>query len=401
MTFGITTKTEVYQTSAPFYTEGRSNGTASWVTAEVTPFGKSTITSACRKGSQLRGLRGSTSDIGGEMVLERTETFRAGRTASPPSNGKVRRYCYGFQVGFTPTFNATYASGDDLEEYGAYAVSQTIPTNPVASMAVALGELKREGLPSIPGKQLRDTTDLLRRRAGSEYLNVEFGWLPLVRDLGQFLTAVKFSRAIIDQYVKDSNRKIRRRHTGFTVRDTRITEGGGFILPTIASIAATGHVSEQLSTKFWFSGAFRYHVPVDSGFMNRLLRYEALANKLFGTRITPEVVWNLAPWSWAVDWFTNAGDVIHNISALGSDGLVMQYGYAMREQRTTASYVQRVNPNEQSYIANRSAYMTVNKTMKQRVRANPYGFGISDLDLSKRQLAILAALGLTQGKRDR
>lgn len=401
MTFGVNTKTVQYQASPSFSIEGRSNGTSSWVTSQIDNSGISTIVSACRKGSQLRGLRGSVSDIGGEMVLQRTEIFRRREVATPPSNGKIRSFTYGTQTGFVPTFNAALSSGAILNAFGTSAVAAVLPTNPVASMATAIAELRREGLPSLPGKQLREQSDLLRRRAGSEYLNVEFGWLPLVSDLKAFAYAVKHSRALIDQYVKNSDVKIRRRYTRPIERDTRVTTGGGFIAPLIASQAASGSVSEELYTRFWFSGAFRYHVPVDTDFMNRLLRYESLANHLLGSRITPEVVWNLAPWSWALDWFTNAGDVIHNISLLGVDGLVMQYGYAMREQRTTASYVQTVIPTAQTYIAGRSAGMTVVKTMKQRVRANPYGFGVDDLTLTNRQLAILAALGLTRGQRDR
>jgi hypothetical protein len=42
----------------------------------------------------------------------------------------------------------------------------------------------------------------------------------------------------------------------------------------------------------------------------------------------------------------------------------------------------------------------VRSEWKERVRANPYGFGIDDISLSARQLAILAALGLTRGQRN-
>jgi hypothetical protein len=137
--------------------------------------------------------------------------------------------------------------------------------------------------------------------------------------------------------------------------------------------------------------------------MGRLRRYEALANHLFGTRITPELVWNLAPWSWAFDWFTNAGDVIHNISLLGVDGLVLQYGYAMRSMNVKHEMVQTVTSGlggrNLGFGGLTSTRLVFTET-KQRIRANPYGFGIDDLSLSGRQLAILAALGLTKGKRD-
>jgi len=170
--------------------------------------------------------------------------------------------------------------------------------------------------------------------------------------------------------------------------------------PSNTGIITSCTASETYELRYWFSGAFRYHVPIGDSTWERLSRYEQYSNYLFGTRITPEVVWNLAPWSWAVDWFTNAGDVIHNISTLGFDGLVMQYGYAMRQELRKAVIVHTTTGNGFSGLA---AGLRASRTevieFKQRVPANPYGFGIDDISLSKTQLAILAALGLTRGKR--
>jgi hypothetical protein len=112
-------------------------------------------------------------------------------------------------------------------------------------------------------------------------------------------------------------------------------------------------------------------------------------------------LWNIAPWSWAVDWFTNTGDVIHNISTLGFDGLVMQYGYAMR-QSTLLSDQRFVTTGSAGRIPFGWEFQRQEVLeYKQRIAANPYGFGITDLSLSSRQLGILAALGLTQGARRR
>jgi hypothetical protein len=286
--------------------------------------------------------------------------------------------------------NTTAISTSALNAFGTHAIAAVLPTNPNASLATAIGELRQDGLPRLPGASLRDQVDV-SRRAGSEYLNIEFGWLPLVNDLQAFATSVRKSRQLIDQYVRDSDRKIRRRFVAPTVIETAQQLGN---CQTIGSRQGPGSVSATLETDLWFSGAFRYHVPVDTEFMGRLRRYESLSNHLFGTRITPEVVWELAPWSWAVDWFTNAGDVIHNISLLGVDGLVMQYGYAMREQRKRTSW--KMTITESGGVCERLDL----STRKRRIAANPYGFGIDDTSLSATQLAILAALGLTRGNRD-
>jgi hypothetical protein len=384
------------------YTYGRSTGGSTpYTVGSLDSIGTEEIVSQCHKG-QWPAPADSQSDVGGAMSLKRTFTHQ--RFGSPVtwsnSNTKVKRGTLvyaGNQTGWNISLDAALADNAVLNAYGSTAVRTVLPTNPASSMAQAVAELRRDGLPKLPGSQLKDRVKLARD-AGGEYLNVEFGWLPLLADLQDFARAVKSSRQIIEQYVRDSDHKIRRRHSVPMVSDTRVTYGGGFVSPILANWACQSNVTERLTTELWFSGAFRYHVPVDTGFMNRLFRYESLVNHLFGTRITPSLLWELTPWSWAIDWFTNVGDVLQNVSLLGVDGLVMQYGYAMRRQTSTAEM-------RQTTIASSSTQgglycgKTIVKEVKQRVRANPYGFGITDSSLSVRQLAILSALGLTQGRR--
>jgi hypothetical protein len=125
-----------------------------------------------------------------------------------------------------------------------------------------------------------------------------------------------------------------------------------------------------------------------------MVRDAALADKLFGISLTPEVLWNLAPWSWAVDWFSNTGDVISNLSDWASDGLVLQYGYMM--EHTVSSYTYSMSPTGiyRGVPAPPVSFVTETKI---RRRASPFGFGINLSALSARQNAILVALGLSRG----
>jgi hypothetical protein len=301
--------------------------------------------------------------------------------------------------------NYTYGQGpavagslSSLNAFGTTAVSRVLPTNPNSSLATALGELKQDGLPSLPGSSMRDQVDRARR-AGNEYLNVEFGWLPLVSDIQKFAHAVRNARRLTDQYIRDSDRKIRRRYTPQPITLESTTWVGTGLAHGQNIFCPNSTITRDVTVRYWFSGAFRYHIPVDDGVLGRLRRYESLANHLLGTRITPELIWELTPWSWAVDWFTNAGDVIHNISQLGSDGLVMQYGYAMRHMRVHEYHRGHYSFNDSLGTHVGTVAREIGSEWKQRVAAHPYGFGIDDVSLSARQLAILAALGLTRGHR--
>lgn len=374
----------------------RNFGTGPWQSYQ---FGNSVveeIISQCHTGIWPPPLNADT-DVGGPMQLHRTEDKHI--EISPINAGLTRGVTgissvIGYTLGSSP---AVVGSGAVMNAFGTSAIARVLPTNPNASLATAIGELRQEGLPRLPGSSLKDSTSNARK-AGGEYLNIEFGWLPLVADLQAFAASVRNSRQLIDQYVRDSDRKIRRRYTPEAQTSTSVHTGTAqFFGQNISGANAT--VTRTESTKLWFSGAFKYHVPVGDDFYSRLLRYEALANHLFGTRITPELVWNLAPWSWAVDWFTNVGDVVHNISLLGVDGLVMQYGYAMRHMRVAEHVSGGYSFSDSLGEHAGHAQRLVASEWKQRVRANPYGFGIDDTSLSERQLAVLAALGLTKGKR--
>jgi hypothetical protein len=355
------------------------------------------IISQCHTGTWPPPLSSDT-DVGGPMTLHRTWD-RHTKTGSV--DWSFTRGITGIASVVGYTFNvapASSSSGSILNAFGTSAVAAVLPTNPNSSLATALAELKKDGIPRLPGSSVRDQVDAARR-AGDEYLNIEFGWLPLVRDILSFAHSVKNARVLVDQYVRDSDRQVRRRFEPAAITSTSSYTGNGLCYGQSVNAPGTS-VSRSEYTRLWFSGAFKYHVPVGSDVYSRLRRYEALANHLFGTRITPELLWNIAPWSWAVDWFTNTGDVVHNISQLGSDGLVMHYGYAMRHMRVTEEVRGRAIPN--NGLGSPSGVplaRSIGSEWKQRIRANPYGFGIDDVDLTARQLAILTALGLTRGSR--
>jgi len=122
-------------------------------------------------------------------------------------------------------------------------------------------------------------------------------------------------------------------------------------------------------------------------------RYALEAKKLLGLSLTPETLWNIAPWSWAVDWFSNTGDVISNLSDWASDGLVMHYGYMM--EKTIVKDTYNITPSGIQAFPSVPNLTLVTET-KQRIRANPFGFGLSFDGLSTIQKAILAALGISR-----
>lgn len=301
------------------------------------------------------------------------------------------------EVGYNNFPEALISDNDELDVLGTQIIANVLPTNPVAGLAVAVGEI-REGLPSIVG--LRSFRDRLAhaRDAGDEYLNVEFGWKPLLSDLRKFSDALTKEDEILRQYIRNSGKRVKRRVTLPVNKQVSEWKGKGIAQPILSSplyVEPEGDMTiiSTIERKRWFSGCFTYYVG-DPRTTDVTLRNAQLRNKLWGDRVTPEVIWDLTPWSWAADWFADTGAVLHNIGAFLNDGLVMPYAYVMEQTTVTKEYklenVQYRNADGPSSMG--QTFTTVSKV---RRRATPFGFGLTHDDLSVRQIAILAALGLT------
>lgn len=125
-----------------------------------------------------------------------------------------------------------------------------------------------------------------------------------------------------------------------------------------------------------------------AAFQRGLAKYDVL----YGVAPTPDVLWNLAPWSWAVDWFANIGDVIENASNALLYSQVLRYGYVMETTTVTDTYTLE-SPN----FKGGSRFITSLETItKKRVKASPYGFGLTWDGFNTYQLSILAALGISR-----
>ncbi len=310
-----------------------------------------------------------------------------------------------------PAINSSY--------WGARLISQTVPTNPVANVAQSLAELLREGitLPSTQFTQALKQRSGLLRNVGSEYLNVQFGWAPLINDMKNVFKAILQSKLLLENLERNSGLDVRRKRSLDPVVLTNVntvvaplrrwrppTAGSTTIYDALykgypagpiqdfGSLERTDLIQEQYS----FSGAYSYYFENGKDPISRLKGYEQRINALLGIRVlTPEVLWELAPWSWLADYFADFGHLASNVTRFASDGLVMKYGYLMRHTISKRVYTQNgVGFNSNPYTVPFS--VTLKLERKERVRATPFGFGLNPSVFTTRQWAILAALGLTK-----
>lgn len=353
-----------------------------------------------------RRLRKAGLDLGGYFYTQRDEIHNAPATLDIKFNyGSDRGSYVGNVYAWSTSFNGArarflpLASDSQMRAWGASGMAKAKPTRPQAGLSVFLGELR--DIPTVPlihsfKRRARAFKDL-----GHEYLNVQFGWLPFVSDLRKMYQAIVHFDARHAQLIRDSGKVVRRRAT--ILNDTSTTtEIVSQSWPGVASHNFTGRAIAKggvltktvtLSESVWYSGAFTYYLDPGKTVAGSIRRKAQIAQILFGAEISPRVVWELMPWSWLVDWASNAGDVVSNLS--DSDYLVQRYGYVMRHKKSQTEYslAGAVTADGKSFGCSQT-YVTESK---QRMAADsPYGFGVFLPNLSGKQTAILAALGLSR-----
>ena len=303
----------------------------------------------------------------------------------------------------------------NFDAYGPLAIKRTIPTRSPANLATALGELVKDGIPTIVGSALqRHGAQKPLTSSADEYLNWQFGWAPIIGDLQDTLGAVVNSHELISQYERDSGRIVRRscEFPEEILFNQTWTKNVDLYNPpsapssdwqSIFGLDASfnrGRVrmtqSDRLTRKVWFSGAYSYFLQQDRS--AGVVEYVKKAKHLLGLEITPEVIYDLAPWTWLADWNFVIGDNIANATALGQDGLVIRWGYLMC-QSTYTREITMVGAYSSSGSPLPPIRMMLSSIRKQRIRATPFGFGLNPTSFTGRQWSILAALGLTKSSR--
>jgi hypothetical protein len=370
---------------------------------------------------RLTNANSSLQDIGGDFYtqkryVEATPSLVALRSVMQLSSRNIVHKSYdgnawaidARSMPFPPAINSSTAQ---LDQLGAKAVARVNPQNSVSNLAVTFGELLREGVPRARVNRWRDETKA-HKNAGDAYLGFQFGLSPLGKEIGTFAAAVTQADQLLAQYERDAGRVVRRRYEFPTEQTEEVTEVGSMNWPYYGEdiqsdfmansppFPAAGDLIRRrtIVKKRWFSGAFTYYLPAGYDSRIKMHRHALLAKEILGLDLDLEVAWNLAPWSWAVDWFSNAGDVLANVQRFSIDGSLMRYGYVMEHTMVRDTYTRKyTRPFKDQSISCDSAVSLITET-KMRRRANPYGFGLSWDGLNAFQLSILAALGITRGK---
>jgi hypothetical protein len=372
-------------------------------------------------------------------------TNGAGYVVTPFGNGRIK-YDGGIQPpgtwpsGFIPDNLAETMKEDSLEfpdqsHLDTKAWDSTKPRIEQGGLFVALAELKdvprmfettakafrgtweqtfrfftqhgdREAFRTV--RRFKRFTYMAPKRAADHFINHNFGWVPFVKDLADFLSNLRDFREKIAVLSQNNGKWIRRRSILENVdSDIEVPgwKGTGIFQtyplntsPMNDTWVGTPRWEFRIRTSTYSTavGSFRYYLPYfdvyspEWGGLGSVRRQLAL----HGARVSPVHIYQAVPWSWLVDWLTPVG---HDLAVLQDqlmDEVVAKYLYTTTHSVRELVFQQYVPFNAASGGPRTFTWSRVISTKQRKGISSPFGFGLTWDTLSPKQLAILAALGI-------
>lgn len=338
-------------------------------------------------------------------------------------------------VGFlaaTPYVPPIAPTASSLAGWGAKGWNRTVPTHPAYNLGVSLVELAdvRRTISSTYNffsgirhlnfsKSFKTVGDFLHdvgkgtKHTAGDYLNLQFGWAPMVQDLAFIIDYQELLRKKLRELARNNGRPVRRK---CELDASHFSEFIGVFSnrpSTLSPYIFTGAyadssfpfvipVTREVKTRIWYSAKYRFWIPEIA--KTYLKASNFLKRKLSGLDLNPDVLYQAIPWTWLLDWFSSVGAVIKNLYNMARFGVIAEYAYVMGSEDYTYNAPAECDVWTGTYnygtglwpgkLKLRGSSQTVYE-FRKREAANPFGFGITFSSLSNFQWSILLSLGIT------
>lgn len=339
---------------------------------------------------------------------------------------------------FDPLVGPTWTNDMEVAQAGTAFLDATFPAQSTAKLSQDIYETIRDGLPKVIGTIVLGAVTpgkySLLRKLGEEWLNLVFGINPLLSDLAKTVNSVIQIDKLIAQWQRDSGRDVtRRRATPWLSELTYANQYSAFTTDTDNQYAVwykpgtTGSSSPVKTTSNWrgrgqvimdetvttrkklsFSALYNYDLyellvgplPVRTADKEEVLR-ETIREHVFGLSLKDMLslpnVWQVASWSWLIDWFVNLGQMLDVANTLDDSGLVVKFGYVTLVERVIWDY--NVSVSSTAFATPWIRNQLVDYYRVRRLKATPFGFGTTFSSLTSFQSGVLASLAAKSGER--
>ena len=336
-------------------------------------------------------------NVGGVFYLVKNEVLKGSKQVSVKGAGIWSNYKYSGLVVSDQTYLAT-PTVKLADPYASEAYEKCRPDKANWAGLNALYELK-----DLPGMLRQRFHGSGLHEIGDYYLAQKFGWDPLLRDVRDMVITQMTAQKRLNQLLRDEGRPVRRSVKVYESSDTsssgKISSVDGGTSPGLVSqFYRNGWTSTETEVfdKVWANAQFRYWLP--GGPRDIAWRREIL-RRINGFRVTPKVIYNAIPWSWLIDWFSNAGSMLANIQSDIADRQAADYGYVMRYSGTILrrnSFVEMLEDAPGTKWFPVSLQCRCEASTKMRANIGPFHPALKENQLSGVQLAIMGALGLSR-----
>jgi len=278
-----------------------------------------------------------------------------------------------------------------------YAASVLARTNPSrASVDAVVAGIELREIPGLVKDSYKIATDKLfkfipRRafRALSKIaklnLMVQFGILPLVSDIKKLQS--------FQDAVKQRSKEVERLKTRGLRRTIQLDSASQIRDNLINHFSAAGIVHQIACTKLTtvnVRGHVRWHatssLPIGS-----LEEQEQIKKALLGLTVDPLTLYELMPWSWLIDWFSNLGNIVkatrNIIPASHSTPTIMRHTLSTAKQNRVTFTHPSISISPVSCVAEQ-------KLRQSSVASLSAHFGM----LEANQMSILASLSILKAR---
>lgn len=302
------------------------------------------------------------------------------------------------------TGNFGEPTGVSDEEFITAAAAATNPSRGAVDVPVFIGELK-----DVPGL-IRNAAQKMSKAGANEYLKYQYGWKPLYSDLKKLIIAV-------DHIERKFNtlRRLRRDsvlRTRYTPKDPEFVSVDYYVDEGVGSVANQQIVTRVQATtlrKRW--AVINWKADRPEGLPRADPELLALAKRaVYGGTVDGKTIWELMPWSWLIDWTTNASEFLGSqrniVGATVANTLLMKHTIAQSQIYPEFSEIPDYDPlpdaTYHSVLLQSTPGKRYYETKERRTDLMPSVQVTGELDLLGKdpfKMSILGALSLQRLRR--
>lgn len=289
----------------------------------------------------------------------------------------------------------------EVNAYAMRVLAKSSPANSEVNLPQFVGELKDlpgmvKGLGDIfdPKKSdwAKQFTKSATKAGASVNLTWQWGLAPLIGDLKKLLKFQELAEKKFKQLDLLREGKTLRRRVELDSGSKR-TESGRFVVQSW-QVLFDGYWEDHYTNKVW--GTVQWYTPswsglaksTDPALMSRAKSIVAGMN----TRSATIALWELLPWSWLADWFSNVGDIV---AACGNSTDLDHRGLCIMQHVTVKRQLKHNDLHWYDYELSMEPLIVDREKKFRFANVYPVAFPLLRLPiLTNQKLSIIGSLGV-------